>query len=71
MPVPANFVGRSCAELDLRNRYGVTVLLIKKVQGHEAEIDGRVPDAGYRFAEDDVMLAMGSPNDLRGLENAM
>ncbi|MCB1185250.1 chloride channel protein [bacterium] len=71
VPVPANFVGRSCAELDLRNRYGVTVLLIKKVQGHEAEIDGRVPDAGYRFAEDDVMLAMGSPNDLRGLENAM
>ena len=71
VPVPARFVGHSCAELDLRNRYGVTVLLVKKQDAAGEQIEGRVPDARYTFAADDVMLAMGSPNDLRGLEDVM
>ncbi len=69
--VPASFTGHSCRDLDLRNRFGVTVLLVKSVQEGEDRIQGRVPDADYVFAPDDMMLAMGNPDDLRVLRNMM
>lgn len=69
VPVPARFVGYSCEALDLRNRFGVTVLLVKKQEAGDAEIEGRVPDGRYTFAADDVLLVMGSSDDLRKLEN--
>jgi CIC family chloride channel protein len=69
VPVPAAFRNRSCAELDLRNSYGVTVLLVKKKRAGGAEIVGRVPDGRYEFGEDEMMLVMGSPADLRRIQD--
>ena len=68
--VPSSFIGRSCADLDLRNSYGVTVLLVKGGSGGEQKMAGKAPDARYVFTSEDVFLAMGSPaslNKLRGL----
>ncbi len=67
--VPAAFLGRNCAGLDLRNSYGVTVLLVKQ-QGEEGgQIVGRVPDGNFEFGDGDKMLVMGSPDDLRRLQD--
>jgi len=67
--VPAIFVGCSCAELDLRNNYGVTVLLVKQQSEGALQIVGKVPDGKYEFVADDQMLVMGSPNDLQRLQD--
>jgi len=66
--VPAAFIGRSCAKLDLRNNYGVTVLLIKQQREGALQIVGKVPDGNYEFVSDDQMLIMGSPSDLRRIQ---
>ena len=67
--VPAAFIGHNCAGLDLRNRYGVTVLLIKQHFAGDPQIVGRVPDGQYEFGDDDRMLVMGSPADLRRIQD--
>ena len=70
IPVPAQFVGMSLGELDIRNRYAVSVLLIKqKVAGRE-DLVNAVPDADYVFRPGDVMLVMGPNDRLRELERA-
>jgi len=66
--VPAVFIGRSCVDLDLRNSYGVTVLLVKQKREGNLQIVGKVPDGNYRFETDDRMLVMGSPSDLRRIQ---
>ena len=66
--VPGDFVDKTLRELDLRNRFGVEVILIK--QGYDAEkkekqkIISSQPD--YRFKFGDTILIMGSQE---GLEN--
>jgi CBS domain-containing protein len=66
--VPAWFVGKSLGSLDIRNRYQVSVLLIKRRKGAREEMVGSVPDADYVFRTGDVMLVMGPDNKLRQLE---
>ncbi len=67
--VPAVFVGRNCAELDLRNNYGVTVLLVKQQCEGALQIVGKVPNGNYKFVAGDRMLAMGSPDKLQRLQD--
>ncbi len=71
IPVPSAFVGHSCAELDLRNSYGVTVLLIKRPSSDGAETAGRAPDGKYVFSSEDILLAMGSPESLTKLRGLL
>ena len=68
VPVPAWFVGKSLGSLDIRNRYQVSVLLIKRRKGAREEMVGSVPDADYVFRTGDVMLVMGPDVKLRQLE---
>jgi CIC family chloride channel protein len=64
IPVPPGFVGKTIKELDIRRRYGVSVLMIK----HEGAIDDQPVDAAadpdYVFQPGDVMLAMGAKEKL-------
>jgi CIC family chloride channel protein len=69
--VPSSFIGQSCAELDLRNSFGITVLLVKSGQGGDQEVAGRAPGAQYVFKGEDVFLAMGSPVNLNRLRDMM
>jgi len=66
--VPESFVGQSLGNLDLRQKYGVTVLLIKHcVEGCE-EIEDRVPDASHILRADDRLLVLGSESKIHALE---
>ncbi len=71
IPVPSAFVGSSCAELDLRNTYGVTVLLVKRETGLDTLGAGRTPDASYVFSNEDILLVMGSPESLAKLQRLL
>jgi len=68
--VPASFVGRSVAALDIRKKFNVTILLIKRKSGMREEVVNQVPDASYVFREGDVMLVMGADACLGRLEHA-
>jgi len=68
IPVPAGFFGQSLASVDIRKRFGVTVLLIKRRSGGDEQISDQLPDAEYVFREGDVMLVMGSEDRLQRLE---
>ena len=66
--VPLRFIGKTLSSLDIRNRYGVTVLLIKQQGRAGEELIRAVPDGDYAFGAGDVMLVIGKDDDLRRLE---
>jgi len=67
IPVPSLFVGRTIKGLNVRQSFGVSVLMIKQLSVDGAERLETAPDAGYVFKEDDVLLVMGPNEGLRHL----
>jgi len=68
VPVPASFFGRSLGSLDIRNRFGVSLLLIKRKGDAGEEIIDEVPDADSEFQEGDVMLVLGNEDRISRFE---
>jgi CIC family chloride channel protein len=68
IPVPDSFFGKSLGELGIRNRFGVSLLLIKRRTGGGEHIVDEVPTADLVFQEGDVMLALGDEQRLQRLE---
>ncbi len=68
-PVPASFVGRSLAELDLRQRYAATVLLIKQHTGLTPGGVNSSPRPDYIFQTGDVVLVMAPDEQLERLRH--
>ena len=54
------FVGKTLSELDLRKKYGVAVLAIKR-ENHMIIL----PDADEKIRKDDVLLAAGKTKNIR------
>jgi len=65
MNVPSKWVSRSLMELDLRNRYYVTVVAVKK-SGDEDEVI-MAPGASYRFEQGDLVVLIGKNEDINTL----
>jgi trk system potassium uptake protein TrkA len=62
MVVPHRFLGRSLKELELRQRFGLTILAIRR--------EDRIivsPDAMQTLDEGDILVALGQPDKLEGL----
>ena len=67
MAVPDQFVGRTIRELDVRNAYGVEVILIRKrVDGNDdpSARPGALPSASYRFETGDTVLLIGEKDGI-------
>jgi CIC family chloride channel protein len=60
--IPGAFVGQTLEELQLRQRFGVEVILIKQNYDNETKQWGNVMTAktGYRFKHGDTILLMGA-----------
>ena len=56
---PARFVGRSLAELALPDRYGSTVLAVRKAGGREVLVG---PGADYVVTAEDLLVVL-APNE--------
>jgi CIC family chloride channel protein len=63
---PPSFVGRSLAELNLRARTGVQILLIRGARGRASAL--RVPGPNDRVEAGDALIAAGSKEALERLE---
>lgn len=68
VPVPPVFIGKSLGSLDLRNRLGVSVLLIRQNSGDGDTCVNTMPAGDYVFQPGDVVLAMGPAERLRQFE---
>ena len=68
VPAPESFFGHSLGSLDIRNRFGVTLLLIKRKAGNGEEIIDELPSAESVFQPGDVMLVLGSDDSINRLE---
>ena len=60
---PKEWYGKSMKELSLRSKYGINVMAIKK--NNEVNIS---PDADDVINKDDIVVAIGSAEDLTKLE---
>jgi CIC family chloride channel protein len=71
MEVPGPFVNKTLRELDLRRRYGVEVVLIRKAydpeRGEEHRIETPQPDTRLEFG--DILLLVGPRNKIEDLQN--
>jgi len=59
--VPDAWVGKTLIELGVRNKYGVTVIAVKKADSGEMDIS---PDANRPFLADDSVSLMGANGQL-------
>ena len=69
---PSNFVGKSLAELRLRNKYGLEVLMNKKnntLFDEEQKQQVVVPDPNYTIQTDDILVLFGSDENIAKTEN--
>ncbi|MCP5104155.1 MAG: CBS domain-containing protein [bacterium] len=56
--VPGAFIGKKIKELDIRNKYGVDIILIKKHKKGKP-LPPRKPSAAYTFGDHDSLIIMG------------
>ncbi len=74
--LPKNFIGKSIAQLDLRRRYNVNVVSVKRVQMAVDEFGNPVdheivtfPDPNIILNKDDILVVVGSENDIDNLRS--
>lgn len=60
---PQMIVGKNLIELNLRHKYGVTIISIKDNQGNIMT----PPDVNYKFKEDDILTLIGENKKLKKL----
>jgi CIC family chloride channel protein len=71
--VPVQFVGKTILELDVRNRFGVQLILIRKRVDDTtdpSERAGVLPSADYIFEEGDVVLILGEKENIERFRHA-
>ncbi len=71
VPVPGSFIGRTLGEIDIRRRFNVTVLLIKRHEGDGEELVDHLPDAVSGLEAGDVLLVIGADAGIQHLERQM
>jgi CIC family chloride channel protein len=65
--IPAQFVGKTIRDLDVRQNFGVSILMIKQISSDGTEQLKPTPDADYTFGYGDIVLVMGTNDGLRRL----
>lgn len=65
IPVPSKWIGKSIQEIDVRNRYGISILAVKV--GDDIT---EVPSADYTFVdiENEHLIVMGKEKDIHKLK---
>ncbi len=72
MPAPGEFAGKSLKDLQLRNRYGLTLIAIKRKTGTgDGEVTNVAPNAEDVIAAGDVLSLLGSNERLGQLDRLL
>ncbi len=69
--VPGRFIGRTIRELNIRQDYGVSVLMVKRRSDDGEEQLDPSPTADYAFQPGDVMLVLGRDTELPHLRRGI
>lgn len=72
-------IGHSISELDLRTKYGINVLIVKRKiyeagENREEPIEKEVkvlPTSDYKIQEGDILVVVGSSEDIESFEKHM
>jgi trk system potassium uptake protein TrkA len=68
LPTPASWVGRTLKELELRPRYGLTLVAIKRQDGTGRVLTTVAPTADERILSGDVLALLGANERLNRLD---
>jgi trk system potassium uptake protein TrkA len=71
VPAPAPFVGRTLKQLELRPRYGLTLIAIKRAEGDGPVVTNISPSADEVIKEGDILALLGSTERLTGLQSIL
>ena len=72
MPAPDEFAGKSLRELQLRNRYGLTLIAIKRKTGTgDGEVTNVAPTAEDEIHAGDILALLGSNERLGQLDKLL
>lgn len=63
--VPESWIGKDLRDINMRLRYGVTVVAIRNINYEKVNIS---PKADNEIKEGDIMIVIGNNNDLKKLE---
>lgn len=63
---PSSFLRKSIGELDLRNRYGIQVIVVKEYVPENVVL---VPTAEYIIKDSDALVILGRNEDLKKIKN--
>lgn len=63
---PPKFVGKTLKELDLRNKYGIQIIVIKEVIHDKVVL---IPKANHVVKDSDILVALGRDEDLRKIQS--
>jgi len=66
--VPPMFVGRSIRDLQIRAKFGVDILSVKRKVGYKRSVEP-IPDADYVFKPDDILIIAGKTDRVQLLES--
>jgi CIC family chloride channel protein len=66
LPAPAAVIGKSLAEVQFRDRYGLTLLLIRRATGADRE-SSLIPDGNTKLAPGDRLIVFGPRERLDAL----
>ena len=65
MAPPRDFLGKSLGELDLRNKYGALVLVVKELVPEKLVV---IPTKDHMIKDSDILMLMGSNEDLKKIK---
>lgn len=71
LPAPAEFVGKTLRELQLRPKYGLTLIAVKRQKGDGAVTTNISPSADDRIEAADVLSLLGSNERLGQLDKLL
>jgi len=72
--VPYAFVGKTIRQIQARVRYGAEIILIRKPPGEEGDIQSRpgaFPHPDYLLEAGDLLLVLGTPDNIRRFQDAL
>lgn len=70
LPAPAEFIGKNLKQLELRPRFGLTLVAIKRSDG-QTDVTNIAPGADEVIREGDVLALLGSIADLKRLDDGL
>ena len=64
LPAPASFLGQTLRQLELRPKYGLTLIAIKRRDADGNEVTNAAPSAEELLRKDDILVLLGSNTKL-------